>query len=78
MPQTRGPAINLNGDFGPAIRSAEPGGYLAVLTQSQTNRLERACDVAVRGGGYSAATIQFCNFLDDEIEAAENDDPSSN
>src|SRR5688572_18620629 len=74
IPTTRGPSINVDGGIG-AIGNAEPGGYLAVLTQAQTNRLERACDVAMRGG-YSAATVQFCHFLKDEIETAE--DNSSN
>ena len=75
-PTTRAPAqINSTG-FGAAVRNAEPGGYLAVLTQAQTNRLERACDVAMRGGS-SAATIEFCHFLKDEIEVAEAEDSSN-
>jgi hypothetical protein len=71
MPATQAPAIIRND--GSAIRTAEPGHYLAVLTQAETNRLDRACNVALQGG-YSAATVEFCHFLKDEIEAAEADD----
>jgi hypothetical protein len=74
----RTPLINQNTvDFG-GIRSAQPGGYLAVLTEAQTNRLDRACSVVI-GGGYSASTVEFCRLLKDEIDsAAANEADSSN
>ena len=70
---TRTPITNGNTfDFG-RIQNAKPGGYLAVLTQAQTDRLDRACTVAIRGG-YSASTVEFCHLLKDEIETAEAND----
>ena len=62
--------------FGSRLQNAEPGGYLAVLTQAQTNRLDRACTVALRGGS-SSPSIEFCLQLKDEIEVAEADDSSN-
>ena len=60
-------------DFGPRLQNAEPGGYLAVLTQAQTNRLDRACTVVIHGGA-SSPSIEFCLQLKDEIEVAEAED----
>jgi hypothetical protein len=62
-------------DFG-GIRNAQPGGYLAVLTEAQTNRLDRACSVVI-GGGYSASTVEFCRLLKDEIDSVDANDPDS-
>jgi hypothetical protein len=72
----RTPLINQNTvDFG-GLRNAQPGGYLAVLTEAQTNRLDRACSVVI-GGGYSAGTVEFCRLLKDEIDSAEANEADS-
>ena len=63
--------VNPSVDVASAINMAEPGGYLAVLTQAQTDWLDEACTVALRTGSYSAGTVEFCHFLKDEIDVAE-------
>lgn len=70
------PLIDQNTvDFG-GLGNAKPGGYLAVLTEAQTNRLDRACSVVI-GGGYSAGTVEFCRLLKDEIDSAEANEADS-
>lgn len=63
----------LGADVRPSVRATEPGGYLSVLNAQQTAQLDNRCSGVIRNGG-SAATIEFCHLLKDEIDTAEADD----